>query len=141
MKKTLAYCWVEGFIITVHTEQAPSSQERTTMVSDPRLASYTGALIYTLGGSPGALQRKQLRDAISSKETCAAVLTSSAIARAAITALNLFTRNAIRAFAPSDLEQALTHLKAPESLRPQLKTALAQLKQELQILGIAFGAR
>jgi hypothetical protein len=81
-----------------------------------------------MGGSPSAFQRKQLREVIKSADVQSAVLTNSAI-----TALNLFMRNPIRAFAPNDIEQALAYIKAPAAFIPEIKSSLQRLKQELQI--------
>src|SRR5690606_12922715 len=94
--KNYLFRWVEGFLLAAHTATNPSHAEwgaMTTYVKSLRPDQLKGTLVYTEGGSPNALQRKQLRDAFLQGRGVSppsAVLTNSALARTAITALNLF---------------------------------------------------
>jgi hypothetical protein len=134
MGKNLVWAWVEDFHVGVHTATTPSAEEWDAMVADLKTRKMSGSLIYTLGGSPSAKQRKQLRDTIGERAIYTAVLTDSAIARAAIVALNLFMRNPVHPFPPDELEQALQYTKAPPRLWTELKKALHSLKLQLNIV-------
>ena len=134
MGKNLAWSWVENFYVGVHTANTPFTQEWEAMISEINARKFSGSLIYTEGGAPSALQRKQLRDTIGQTPMNTAVLTNSSIARTAITALNLFMRNPVRAFPPNDLEAALQYVQAPPRLWPTMKQELYALKQQLGLL-------
>lgn len=99
----------------------------------------TRALVHTEGGSPSALQRKQLREFVERHGAMrGAILTESVIARMAITAINLFSKGLSTPFAPSAIDDALVHLQTPKKDWAEAKAALAELKKEL---GIGVGAR
>jgi hypothetical protein len=137
MAKNLVWRIVEHIYVGVHNTQPPSQTEWDAMLADlARDGAIKIALIHSEGGSPSALQRKQLRDV--SREIGVlrgAVLTGSVVARAAITAINLFSKNFSTAFPPHEVDAALSHLEAPREHWPLLKKELAALKRELSILG------
>jgi hypothetical protein len=95
-----------------------------------------GILVYTEGGAPNALQRKRLRESHLTNGTTlpkSALLTNSLVARAAMTAINLFFDNKFKAFSPVAIDDALRYLGAPEQAWPELKRVLAKLTDELKI--------
>ena len=129
---------VDLFIIGVHTAAPPSAAEWEQLLELGRCAppGHLGTLIYTEGGSPSALQRKQLRETMTQSKLESqrtAVLTDSLIARTAITALNIFLGGTLKAFSPTAVEAALSYLEAPTKVRPLLIQALEEMKSELGI--------
>lgn len=65
----------------------------------------------TLGGSPTAKQRKQLRDAVGTLSTRGAIVTDSALVRGVVTALNWMTQIEMQAFRMNDLKRALAYIE------------------------------
>ncbi len=97
------------------------AQEAPKMV-EPR------GLIFSDGGSPSAAQRKRLNDAVAPyAKPRAAVLTTSVMVRGAMTALNWFIPM-YRAFAPTQLDEALRFLEVPEPKWQSVRQRLNELR-------------
>lgn len=127
---------VDKFVVGVHTSIAPTQEEWEQLLALAKVPpdQHTGSLIYTEGGAPSALQRRQLRDVMIGNKIAtqlSAVLTNSVIARTAITALNLFLNNRVRAFPLHAIDEGLLYIKAPPDLWPRLKQTLEELKSEV----------
>jgi hypothetical protein len=137
MSKNFEGMMVGEFYVGSHTKDPPSREEWETILQDCERYNPRAGLFYTEGGSPSALQRKQLTDSLRRMKSPmkGAVLTESRIARVAITAINLFTRGASTAFAPREIDAALTHIGAPVEVWIDLKKALRELNRRLQING------
>jgi hypothetical protein len=128
---------LEEFLVIVQTRNHPSNEEWARVLeaicrgSEPIM----GGLIFTEGGAPSALQRRQLRDTLvreKSEGQCTAVLTDSRVARMVVAALNLPLKNKIKAFAPQAEEEALLYIKAPPVLWSPLSQLLRELKTRIQ---------
>jgi hypothetical protein len=135
MIKNLAWRFVEDVYVGAHTAKPPSQPEWDSMLEQVlQNGRIRVGLIYTEGGSPSALQRKQLRDVTERLNMRgSAILTSSVVARAAITAINLFSKDFSAAFPPHHIENALRHLGVSVELWPTIKKELAAVKRELSI--------
>jgi hypothetical protein len=131
---TLVWAQIEDYLVIAQTKMTPSRKEWSDLLDCMRRMNYRGALVHTEGGSPNALQRKQLRDTVGNSEIYTAILTDSPIVRAAMTALNLFVKSPMRGFTPNDIEEALSYMQVPSRLRPDFQTTLATLKQQLKSL-------
>jgi hypothetical protein len=138
MSKNYAFQISDRFMIAVHnTLNAPTPDWNNyieAILLSPVVVA--GFLVYTEGGAPSAIQRKQLRDALIQRGNHtqpAGILTESIIARTAITALNLFLGGTVKAVPPHNIDEALTYIKAPPELWPQLKKTLDELKREIGI--------
>jgi hypothetical protein len=126
---------VDPFILMAHTAANPTREE-WSQFTGALTENIKGFLIYTRGGSPSALQRKQMRlimDVLKISETPSAVLTEANSARDAVTALNLFFGGTVKTFPPEALEEALLYIKAPPQQWPQLKQTLYNLTQKLDL--------
>jgi hypothetical protein len=126
---------VREIVVFVLSRQAPTDAEWDEMLVIYRqLARPTlpCALVYTAGGAPNAKQRASLRDVGSAR---IAVLTASAVARAAGVAVSWFNPE-IRIYGPHDVEKALNHLDVPEAERRELRQALAELQRALGLAQI-----
>jgi hypothetical protein len=122
---------VHGFTVFVHSKINPSTEEwqATCQLLSSAGGQLKGSLVYTEGGSPSATQRKQLRDAYQRHTALpTAVMTESIVARTAITALNLFMTEKILPFPPSEIDNALRAIGAPEADWPDIKKALKELQ-------------
>jgi hypothetical protein len=125
---------VGNFCVFVHTDAAPTDEQW-----DQVLDFYRGAadpstfrtLVFTEGAAPNAAQRARLKTATRGAKIPIAVLTSSAVARAAGIAIGWFNP-LFRAFGPEELERALDHLDAQGLDRELLKLTLEELKSLLK---------
>jgi hypothetical protein len=130
--KNLVWCWSDDILLLAQTKAPPSPGEWGSLLAGMR-KPYRGALVYTEGGAPSALQRKQLRDTVFRDGDIppSAILTDSTVVRAAMTALNLFLGGRIKAFPYEEIEAGLRYIGAPEAQWPSLKQALAELRREI----------
>ncbi len=123
-----------GFILCVHTAEAPSDAEWDRILALFRAAPdlrQTRVLVYTPGGAPDARQRSKLSAIVGAAKPRIAVLTPSAMARAAGTAISWFIPS-IKMYEPDALDRALDHLDATRAERDVLTRALADLRRELE---------
>jgi len=88
-------------------------------------------LVATDGGAPNASQRALLTSRAAGLKMIVAVLTPSVIARAAAVAIRLFQPD-IRILPRHEVEKALDHLDVLERDRPALRSALQEMRSELQ---------
>jgi hypothetical protein len=130
MAKTFQWKIVQGIHVSAFGVNPPSNEEWNAMINGfiANQSQITGVLVYTAGGAPNALQRKRSRDISNMPKT--ALLTDSALARAAMTALNLFIKS-FKAFAPNDLNGAFEYLAVPPDSQDAIKQTLSALQQEL----------
>lgn len=126
---------VRNVLIYVHTAAAPDDHDW-----DQVLSFYEGGssdqkvctLVYTEGGAPNAAQRARLNARLGSDVVRIAVLTSSAVARAAGTAVTWF-RPHVRVFRPHDEEGAMDHLQLSPEGRQEVRETLQDMKRSLGI--------
>ena len=124
-----SFVWREQgrFNVAVHSDAAPADEDWDAVLDRYRVQRSLRVLVYTQNGAPTAAQRVRLNAVLKGKEAVVAVLTSSALARAAGAALRWF-RPEIRIFAPSELEAALDYIGATGSERVELARTLNELK-------------
>jgi hypothetical protein len=128
--RTMAWLWVEGFLIEAFGASAIDDNEWGQLVAEiaQRHASVRGVLAVTGGAAPNATQRAELTAALQGAAFPAAIVSDSAAARVALTAINLFLANQARPFPPNQLDAAFTYLKVPEALWPQLRLEIPRLQ-------------
>lgn len=124
------------FNVAAHGNDAPGDEEWDEVLAFYRTQRTLRILVYTENGAPTAAQRVRLNAVLKGREAAAAVITSSALARAAGAALRWF-RPEIRIFAPADLEAALDYLGATGSERSELTRTLDELKARLGLSKLA----
>ncbi|HET9959926.1 MAG TPA: hypothetical protein VFQ61_35785 [Polyangiaceae bacterium] len=126
---------VGNVVIYVHTSEPPSDEEW-----DRVLSFYEGAastlepkiLVYTEGSAPNAAQRARLNGVFGKRRVLLAILTSSALARAAGTAVHWF-RPEVRVFGAREFPKAAMHLGLTPAEATAIESALNELKGELQL--------
>jgi len=134
--KTLAYGKTGGCILLVCGKQPLLAEEWYDYMRflEGQLIPGTRpiGLVYTDGAGPTAAQRQQMNELIARVvgELKAAVLVSSHLARAIVTALN-WTNPVHRTFAPKELDAAIAWLGVAEGEVPKVKYALEALKREI----------
>jgi hypothetical protein len=126
---------VGAFTVVVHSAAPPADDEWNRMIDESDPDGPMRALVYTAGGAPNAAQRAKLTALYGTRPLAVAVLTNSALARAAGTALRWF-RPELRMFSPSELAAALDHLGAVEPDRGEILRVLQELKIELGLADV-----
>jgi hypothetical protein len=131
---TLAYELAGNLCILVHGEQAPSNADwsgylaflREATVASPRF------LVVTDDVAPTPTQRAGLNELVIArgKPVPTAVMTHSAVARAAVTVLGWFN-SAIRAFAPNELSAALSYLDIEPARRAEVLERIVRMRIEM----------
>jgi hypothetical protein len=133
--KTMTWKVVGHILVFVHGPDSPSDGEwDEAMVlfrAVPDVARIR-VLVFTGGGAPDARQRAKLHTALGKTKATIAVLTPSALARAAGTAIAWFNPG-LRVFDPDDIERAFDHLDAARAERPVLSRTLAELRREMHV--------
>ena len=138
MSRNFVWRIVGDVHVNAMTKDNPTFAEWEEMVTEfqQRGSEIHALLIYTEGGAPNALQRKKLRDTQTTMPQ-AAVLTNSIVARMAMTAINLFFDNKFKAFASEGIDEALRYLASPPTNWPEIKRALAELREQVKREGPA----
>ena len=133
--KNMTWKVVGHILVFVHASEAPSDAEWDEALvlfrAVPDVARIR-ALVFSSGGAPDARQRARLHTVLGKTKATIAVLTPSALARAAGTAIAWFVPG-LRIFDPDDVERALDHLDAARPERPGLTRALAELRREMRV--------
>jgi hypothetical protein len=126
---------VRDVVVFVHGPQAPTDEEWEEVLDSyrgkPEQPSFR-SLVYTAGGAPSATQRARLRE-VSQGRARIAVLTASAVARAAGIAVGWFNPQ-IQIYGLKDIEKALDHLHVPVAQRSELRQALTDLQSALGLV-------
>jgi hypothetical protein len=89
-------------------------------------------LVFSDGGGPNAGQRKAASDLLNGRATPIAIVTGVAIMRGIITALRWFNPE-VRAYAPTEVREALDYLKVPAQNFESLKTMARDLQVTLRL--------
>ena len=126
---------VGHILVFVHGSEAPSDAEWDEALvlfrAVPDVARIR-VLVFSNGGAPDARQRARLHTALGKTKATIAVVTPSALARAAGTAIAWFVPG-LRVFEPDDIERAFDHLDAAHAERPVLTRVLAELRREMRV--------
>ncbi len=132
-KRTAAWCWVDSFLVEVFGAEAVVDTEWGKLVAEiaQRRDRLRGVLVVTAGGTPSVSQRAELTGALQGSSVPAAILNDSRLVRIALTAINYFVRGQARQFSPDQLDAALLYLMVPESLWPQVRSAITRLQAEV----------
>jgi hypothetical protein len=131
VNKSVAWRQVGRLFVVVHSETSPTDVEW-----DAQIRTFTAGrgpiriLVHTEGGAPNAAQRGRLTALLKGRDLAVAVLTNSALARAAGVALR-WIRPQLRLFAPSEIERALDYVGSAGQERADVRAALDDLKAKL----------
>lgn len=133
--KSFAARRVHNVILYVHTA-APATDDDWDGVlgyyENARDVKDLRTLVYTDGAAPNASQRARLNAVLGARRVRIAVLTPSALARAAGTAMGWF-RPEVRVFGATDFAKAMEHLSLTGEVAVEIGRALDELKAELGI--------
>lgn len=134
-RRTAGWRSLGNFLVFVHGKEAPSDVEWDELLALFRAVpdiTRARVLVFTLGGAPDARQRAKLHQLLGETKPPIAVLTPSALARAAGTAISWFNPR-LRVFDPDDVERALDHLDAVRADRQALIHAMGDLRREMHV--------
>jgi hypothetical protein len=119
--------------VTVLGRNPPTDEEWEVVCAFCRGANPpVRVLVLSAGGAPTPAQRHAILDASGGKGLPQAILTESHIVRGIVTAISWFVKG-VRAFAPSDLQAALDHLRITKPMG-EMQAVLDELKRELEIV-------
>ncbi len=127
---------IGAYVLFAHTQDAPLDDEWDDGLEFFKTApdpAATRTLVYTAGGAPSAAQRARLKVALGSRKLPMAVLTPSALARAAGAAISWFNPQ-FRVFGADDVDLALDHLGVSGNDRDLLRQTLREMRAELSLL-------
>lgn len=125
----MAFKVVDDLVIVVHSGQAPLKDEWSKYVQEHEKLKSGGRkvaiLVFTSGGGPDSTQRSALRQAVPNAPITA-VVSRNVLVRGIVTAFNWLGWGAMQAFAPAELEGALSFV--------QTKVQGARVLAEVDIL-------
>jgi hypothetical protein len=127
---------VEGVLLIVHGEAAPSNEEWSALVSSlgPTLNGRTRLPVLVVpSGVPSALQRAELQEATRLVTARTAILSNSRIARGISVALKWMGMQDIKTFDPADLAGALSYLEVSSGCRGAIRCALGRMRLEVGV--------
>lgn len=139
MPSNVAWKFDGRLSVMVHGPGAPTNLEWQRFLRDAvdqRTGSHWRNLVVSYGGRPDGEQRKLLADMLKGRAAPTAIMTSSAIVRAAVAAMSFFNRQ-MKAFALDDFEGAASYLELTADERAKAQRLRAELTQELGLTGRA----
>ena len=132
--KGLAIDAFETTLLVAHGHSAPTEVEwQQLMAAWASHPEMTTQLVFTLGGGPNVVQRRQSLEVLNARpggSPKTAVMTDSLVVRGMVTALSWFATNRVAAFGPGALDDAFNFLGIFEEVRrDQLAKRLAVLRR------------
>jgi hypothetical protein len=130
--RNLAIKMIDRFFLVAYGTASPSETEWANYLAEierhgpERIAQ----LIVTNGGEPTPDQRRRLDDVIAGHVVPVAVVSPSAFQRGIVTALSWFNRRS-KAFAPSELREAIAWLEIPATRTELIEREIIRLRAEL----------
>ena len=118
----------QDVIVVVHSADSPAPDEWASFVRDMERGPFHGILVWTGGASLDAGQRADVIASMKQHKAQAVVITESALARGAVTALRWFGVRAA-AFEPRKLEPALAELGLSSQASEQVRRTLGELRE------------
>ena len=134
MAKTLVWELVGPVFVIAQGETVPTDDDYDSALRGygQHLGSFSGILIHTLGGAPNAAQRKNTSEFWKGKSLpTTVIMTSSAIARGAITALNWVLPQQMKAVKEDDFAGAFAAMSTPAAFHSQVRDAVARLRPQV----------
>lgn len=128
---------VDHAYLCFHTSEPPSHVEWTAFIDDitAKGDQFDELLVFSFGGAPSVVQQRQVASLWQDRGRGPriALVTPSAVARAASVALNWLLRNPIKTFTPAELGTSFTYLELTLSQREELTGKLREWCRELGI--------
>ncbi len=121
------------------TEPPAGAEWKSYLAAASSLKANDKMLIFSVGGAPTALQRKEVEDSTREHEGPVAVVTTSRIARGVVTALRWMGSDNIKAFDPGGREQAFEYLGLSAEQSGRTLTRAKVLAKHLGVASKLFG--
>lgn len=130
--KNVAFKIMGTWLLSAYGEDSPTKDEAAECLNILKTLDLNKLriLIYSKGGAPSAAQRKDMNEVVKGHEIPVAVLTSSKVARGAVTALSWFNSN-MKAFAPEAERDAFHYLQIPPEQHDLFSLELKKLIAEV----------
>jgi hypothetical protein len=127
----MVWAFLEEIALVVHGAGTPTASEWRRWAEAGASRRPRGVLVYSFGGGPSSAQRTEIVALMGKLRyvPTTVMVTSSVVARGAITAMSWFVPPAKRAkiFAPRELEDAFAELGLPEAARRRVYERLTEL--------------
>jgi len=133
-EKTMLWELSGSTFVIVHSASAPHDDDYDSALGGyaKHLGRFRGILIHSTGGSPNAAQRKRTTDFWQGKTLPKTVImTSSVVARGAITALNWFVSQPLKAVRPDDFREAFEYLEVVHAEQASVEETVTKLRRGL----------
>jgi len=121
---------IDHVTVVVHDARQPMSEEWTAYVDHfrARVDGPHSVLVYTLGGGPSGMQRAELLEVMAHSErpTPVFIVSSSAVVRGIVTAMNWFLRADRRpkTYPVADLARAFTDMQLEPAACKRIRAAI-----------------
>jgi hypothetical protein len=142
-RNTLRHRFVNDFLVIVHASIPAGATDWSAMMAEieARREPVAGLLVIAPPkASINAGQRSDIQNFMRKSKGCAAVLTTSKMARGAVTALSWFGIK-IRSFDPQKLSDAVAYLGCAPDVGGNLGTAVRELELELSAFPLEAASR
>jgi hypothetical protein len=128
----MVQAFVEDLMILAHTSRPPSAAEWAEYVAavGSRDPTKLRTLVFTDGGAPTSTQRKELNAVLGGRASRGAIVSASLMVRGAVSALGWFNP-LIKAFAPTEVDDALQYLGVPPEQVPLVWGEVRRLREKL----------
>jgi hypothetical protein len=132
--KNVAYKIIDNWLIAANGEVAPSEDEfREILALFKEIdRDRMRMLVFTKGGAPTAMHRKQLHAVLQGKDLTTAVVSDVYFIRGIVTAMSWFN-NHIKVFPTSAIEEAFRYLEIPYSQYDQFRREAIKLQAEVAV--------
>ncbi|AKU98797.1 hypothetical protein AKJ09_05461 [Labilithrix luteola] len=128
---------VDHAYLCFHSAEPPRDVEWTAFIDDitEKGDEFEEMLVFSFGGAPTVVQQRQVASLWQGRRRGPriALVTPSAVARAASAALNWLLRQPIKTFTPTELGTCLTYLELTLSQREEMTSKLREWCRELGI--------
>ncbi len=137
-KPTMVSKAIGEVVLAAHATPAPTEQEWTAYLElfrpfkDAGKLESVKALVWSHGGSPDAKQRRAMLEFLGRAAPPTAIVTPVSFVRGVVTVLSWF-RKAIRAFGPTQVDEAFAWVGIPQSSWAGLRHELTLLKRQVAL--------
>ena len=130
---TLIRQLTDTLVVAVYGESSPTDAdwERYMAVVKGLTKPYR-MVIFSAGGGPTTMQRRDVEEVTNGQQSRVAVVTTSRVARGIVTAIAWFNRD-IKAFEPTKHVEAFTYLGLDDAERTKVLVAAKEMATELGV--------
>lgn len=143
---TMSFRVVGNVLVIANRSEPPPESEWDALMEKLRALDARGEfaqmrlLVFSEGGGPNTMQRKQFTDLLAGRTQLTAVVTDSMVARGIVTAMSWFNPMT-RAFASGHMSDALRFLQIDDAAQDAILHAASDMHTQIGLKPLARGAR